>query len=61
MLLSLFFLHLIKYSQINANMSHYVYIFFSFPLKKKKELNLTPGKAPSFTGIGTSFLEGPGT
>ena len=30
-LLFLFFLHLIKYSQRNVNMSHYVYIFFLFP------------------------------
>ena len=30
MLLFLFFLDLIKYSQRNVNMSHYVYIFFSF-------------------------------
>ena len=28
MLLFLFFLHLIKYSQRNVNMSHYDYIFF---------------------------------
>ena len=28
MLLSLFFLHLIKYSQRNVNKSHYAYIFF---------------------------------
>ena len=32
MLLFLFFLHLIKYSQRNVNMSHYHYVFFSFPL-----------------------------
>ena len=31
MLLSIFFLHLIKYSQRNVNMSHYDYIFFLFP------------------------------
>ena len=30
-LLCLFFLHLIKYSQRNVNMSHYDYIFFLFP------------------------------
>ena len=28
MLLFLFFLHLVNYSQRNANMSHYDYIFF---------------------------------
>ena len=32
MLLFLFFLHLIKYSQRNVNMSHYDYVFFLFPL-----------------------------
>ena len=31
MLLFLFFLHLIKYSQRNVSMSHYDYIFFLFP------------------------------
>ena len=31
MLLFLFFQHLIKYSQRNANMSYYDYIFFLFP------------------------------
>ena len=31
MLLFLFFLHLIKYSQRNVNMFHYDYIFFLFP------------------------------
>ena len=31
MLLFLFFLHLIKYSQRTINMSHYDYIFFLFP------------------------------
>ena len=31
MLLFLFFLHLIKYSQRNVIMSHYDYIFFVFP------------------------------
>ena len=31
MLLFLFILHLIKYSQRNVNMSHYDYIFFLFP------------------------------
>ena len=30
-LLFLFFLHLIKYSQRNVNMSHYDYVFFLFP------------------------------
>ena len=32
MFLFLFFLHLIKYSQRNVNMSYYDYVFFSFPL-----------------------------
>ena len=31
MLLFLFFLHLIKYSQINVNMSHYDYIYIFIP------------------------------
>ena len=31
MLLFLFFLHLIKYSQRNINMSYHDYIFFLFP------------------------------
>ena len=31
MLLFLFLLHLIKYSQRNVNMSYYEYIFFLFP------------------------------
>ena len=31
MLLFLFLLHLIKYSQRNVNMFHYDYIFFLFP------------------------------
>ena len=31
MLLFLFFLHLMKYSQRNVSMSHYEYIFFLFP------------------------------
>ena len=32
MLLFLLFLHLIKYSQRNVNMSHYDYFFFFFPI-----------------------------
>ena len=31
MLLFLFFLHLVKYSQRYVNLSHYGYIFFIFP------------------------------
>ena len=31
MLLFLFFLHLIKYSQRNVNVSYYDFIFFLFP------------------------------
>ena len=30
-MLLFFFLHLIKYSQRNVNISHYKYIFFLFP------------------------------